>query len=149
MCTALCYDAWSTMIHTEWGSKPSLLQYCRLDIARSHSLHPDHTHYIQITLTTSRTQSCIASRSHLFNSTLLEDIWKCMCAYQGWSVTAQLSSHSKSMSSGQCHKVLCITKTPTWHANFSATDTHLTAAPLASLPPWPKNPAPSSAHLPS
>jgi len=72
-----------------------------------------------------------------------------MCAYQGWSVIAQLSSHSKSMSNGQCHKVLCITKTPTWHANFSATETHLTAAPLASLPPWPENPAPSSAHLPS
>ncbi len=42
MCAALCYNAWSTMIHTEWGSKPSLLYYCRLDIARSHSPHPEH-----------------------------------------------------------------------------------------------------------
>ncbi len=42
VCAALCYDAWSKMIHTEWGSKPSLLQYCQLDIARSHSPHPEH-----------------------------------------------------------------------------------------------------------
>jgi hypothetical protein len=42
VCAALCYDAWSTMIHTEWGSKLSLLQYCRLDIAKSHSPHPEH-----------------------------------------------------------------------------------------------------------
>jgi hypothetical protein len=42
VCAALCYDAWSTMIHTEWGSKLSLLQYCRLDIARSHSPYPEH-----------------------------------------------------------------------------------------------------------
>jgi hypothetical protein len=42
VCATLCYDAWSTMIHKEWGSKPSLLQYCRLDIARSNSPHPEH-----------------------------------------------------------------------------------------------------------